>query len=60
MEHSGNDLIGCNFDLTYRKGQFRFYNKMSFDYSKEDNPTVKFQNMPMQIPILRKEMQMEK
>ena len=24
MEHSGNDLIGCNFDLTYRKGQFRF------------------------------------
>ena len=20
MEHSGNDLIGCNFDLTYRKG----------------------------------------
>ena len=54
MEHSGNDLIGCNFDLTYRKGQFRFYNKMSFDYSKEDNPTVKFSEYANANPYFEK------
>ena len=54
MEHSGNDLIGCNFDLTYRKGQFSFYNKMSFDYSKEDNPTVKFSEYANANPYFEK------
>lgn len=42
MKQSGNKLLGINFDLSYRKKQFRFYNKMSFDYTTEENPTVSF------------------
>ena len=31
MKQSGNKLLGMNFDLNYRKNDFRFYNKMTFD-----------------------------
>lgn len=54
MKQSGNDLIGCNFDLNYRKKQIRFYNKMSFDYSKEENPTVNFSNYAYANPYFEK------
>ena len=54
MEQSGNDLIGTNFDLTYRKGQFRFYNKLSFDYTKKENPTVDFSEYAKANPYFEK------
>ena len=54
MKQSGNDLLGANFDLTYRKGQFRFYNKMSFDYTKEENPTVNFSEYAKANPYFEK------
>ena len=54
MKQSGNDLIGANFDLTYRKGKFRFYNKMSFDYSTEENPTVSFSEYAKANPYFEK------
>lgn len=54
MKQSGNDLLGANFDLTYRKGQFRFYNKMSFDYTTEENPTVNFSEYAKANPYFEK------
>lgn len=54
MKKSGNDLLGMNFDLTYRKGQFRFYNKMSFDYTMEENPTVNFSEYANANPYFEK------
>lgn len=54
MKNSGNDVIGMNFDLTYRKGKFRFFNKMSFDYTKEENPTVSFSEYAKANPYFEK------
>ncbi len=54
MKNSGNDVIGMNFDLNYRKGKFRFFNKMSFDYTKKENPTVSFSEYAKANPYFEK------
>ena len=54
MKQSGNKLLGMNFDLNYRKNDFRFYNKMTFDYSTEENPTVSFEEYAKANPYFEK------
>ena len=54
MKNSGNDVIGMNFDFNYRKGKFRFFNKMSFDYTKKENPTVSFSEYAKANPYFEK------
>ena len=54
MKNSGNDVIGMNFELNYRKGKFRFFNKMSFDYTKKENPTVNFSEYAKANPYFEK------
>ncbi|MEG0500250.1 MAG: SusC/RagA family TonB-linked outer membrane protein, partial [Rikenellaceae bacterium] len=54
MKNSGNDLLGINFDLTYRVGKFQFSNKLSVDYLTTENPTVKFNEYANANPYYRK------
>lgn len=54
MKESDRDVLGCNFDLTYRKGKFQFANKMSVDYNHLVNPTVPFSEYSRANPYYRK------
>ena len=54
MKQSGNKLLGMNFDLSYRKNQIRFYNKMSFEYTTKENPTVSFEEYAKANPYFEK------
>ncbi len=55
MKQSGNSLIGMNFDLTYRKGNFQLSNKMSYDYYKQEDPIVSFSEFAKANPYYRKD-----
>ena len=54
MKESKRDVLGCNFDLTYRKGKFQFANKLSVDYNRAQNPTVPFSEYSRANPYYRK------
>ena len=54
MKESTRDILGCNFDLTYRKGKFQFTNKLSVDYNRAENPTVPFSEYSRANPYFRK------
>lgn len=54
METSARDILGCNFDLTYRKGRFQLMNKLSIDYNRALNPTVPFSEYSRANPYYRK------
>ena len=55
MEQSWNELIGANFDLTYRKGIASISNKMSYDYYKQEDPIVSFADFAKANPYYRKD-----
>lgn len=55
MKQSSNDLVGANFDLTYRKGKFQLSNKMSYDYYKQEDPIVSFTEFAKANPYYRKD-----
>lgn len=54
MKGSTRDILGCNFDLTYRKSKFQFANKLSVDYNRALNPTVPFSEYSRANPYYRK------
>lgn len=54
MKQSGNSQVGINFDLDYRKGAFRFYNKLSLGYTKSHNPSVPFSAYSRANPYFEK------
>lgn len=55
MEKSNRDVVGINFDLLYRKGKFRFSNKVNFDYTQTNDPTVSFEQYALANPYYVKE-----
>lgn len=55
MKQSSNDLVGANFDLTYRKGKFQLNNKMSYDYYKQEDPIISFSEFAKANPYYRKD-----
>ena len=54
MKQSRRNVIGGNFDLSYRKGKISFANKFSLDYNKAENPTVPFSEFSRANPYYRK------
>ena len=54
MKQSSNNLVGMNFDLTYRKGKLQITNKMSYDYYKQEDPIVSFSEFAKANPYYRK------
>lgn len=54
MKESNRKIVGCNFDLTYRKGKLQFANKLSVDFNSADNPTVPFSEFARANPYYRK------
>lgn len=55
MKQSSNSLIGMNFDLTYRKGNFQLSNKMAYDYYQQEDPIVSFSEFAKANPYYRKD-----
>lgn len=55
MKQSSNSLVGANFDLTYRKGNFLLNNKMSYDYYQQEDPIVSFSEFAKANPYYRKD-----
>ncbi len=54
MKMSSRNIIGGNFDLSYRKGKISFANKFSLDYNKAENPVVPFSEFSRANPYYRK------
>lgn len=54
MKQSSRNVIGGNFDLSYRKGKISFANKFSLDYNKAENPIVPFSEFSRANPYYRK------
>ncbi len=42
MKKSDRDVLSANFDLLYRKGKFRFTNKLNVDHTTSHDPTIGF------------------
>ncbi|MGL5682236.1 MAG: SusC/RagA family TonB-linked outer membrane protein [Marinifilaceae bacterium] len=54
MNNSDREVLGVNFDLLYRKGKFRFSNKVHFDYTKTNDPFVSFSEYALANPYYEK------
>lgn len=54
MKESSRDILGGNIDLMYRKGKFRFSNKLSIDYVSTSSPIVYFKEFAQTNPYYKK------
>lgn len=54
MKNSQRDVLGGSIDLLYRKGAFRFSNKLSVDYVNTTDPMVSFKEFAQTNPYYRK------
>lgn len=54
LKESSRDIMNGNIDLLYRKGQFRFSNKMTVEHIAYSNPGVSFKEFAQTNPYYRK------